>query len=280
MHRRTYYPHHFADYMDSDSDSDEEFEGGLDSYYTVRGQLEGNPHRPGNEWGNPYFNQPGTTEYIRKLVAYPRFKNNLNNIYPAKTDEDLRRIQWYYRLPQAFVDTFTDNWGVVAITHYNVSRMQYYHLTIIHNGRYSELELFSHMFALPGDPVNFYMFEATNYTNIREYNKIHLCKFNITWNNFELVTPREHRNRFQFINRCYDFHRSLQYMLLSFYINSEIDIHFPKNEQGTLVSWYNNDIHDYIVYYTTVYGKRLDAYLVYAERTQYAVIQHRIWSLE
>ena len=89
-------------------------------------------------------------------------------------------------------------------------------MVIIHNGSFeNEYEIFSHMH---GDERNIMIFEVSNYA---KYEDIPLGRFNVDWNNFDTAMNYTYRDRYRWIRRdnFNDFHRAIQYMLLSFYFN-------------------------------------------------------------
>ena len=166
-----------------------------------------------------FFNEPEVTEYLRCAVGYANFKSDLNDNFPPKNEDYKARIQRFFNLPQEFVDTFTERWTVLVITQSKESGFKHYHLHIVSNGRLSELELITHMFstAEEGEPTDFRMYEEHSYD---DYDQIPLAMFNIICDNLIAIQfPLfGHYQRRLMQEDLTDFYRSLQYMMLYYYI--------------------------------------------------------------
>ena len=206
------------------------------------------------------FNTPGVTQNMRNICRFMPYLYNLNEGYPATGFVLKERIRAFFNLPQAFVDSFTDNWNIMTVIQCNKTLDLFYVMIVIHNGRLgSELETILHMSPLPGDAPNIMVFEAHNYGN---YNNIPWGNFNIDWNNFAMVMDVDWRDDFHQItaNGFTDFHRGVQYMLLSLY---HTDACQPRGLGRDRVSylenqpWYNDDLADSLYNHVYREGKSI-----------------------
>ena len=218
-----------------------------DEYLTFEGyELDTADRRERNDY---FFHQAGVTQYLRNLVALGSFHENINDSMPPKTPRDRDRVQRYFHIPARFMDTFTNDWSMLSAFQFNRTRLKYYCLVIIHNGRYdNELDVITHMSPLPSDPNNLMIYAATNYDST---NDMQWCKFNISWNNFNLIDAEIFRTGFR---QCYisDFsalHRAIQYMMLCYYVDME-GIQRPDDFRVLPmdVGWYDERKHESMEY--------------------------------
>ena len=125
-----------------------------------------------------------------------------------------------------------------------------------------EYEIFSHMH---GDERKVMIFEATNYAH---YEDIPLGRFNVDWNHFDTAIDFTYRNRYKWIRteNFNDFHRAMQYMLLSFYFNGYCtprlyDLAFEVTENRDQ-TYEEGDKAFKIFYHIEFSGKKLNCYMV------------------
>ena len=81
------------------------------------------------------FNTPGVTQNMRNICRFMPYKYNLNEGYPATGFVPKERTRVFFNLPQAFVDSFTDNWNIMTVIQCNKTLDLFYMMVIIHNGR-------------------------------------------------------------------------------------------------------------------------------------------------
>ena len=83
------------------------------------------------------------------------------------------------------------------------------------------------------------VYEATNY---RDYSDIPIGRFNVDWDNFNTVLNLPQRVNYRWTIELSDFHRTLQYMLISFYFNQNCIAYDVPASDGRLIQnhqWYN-----------------------------------------
>ena len=85
------------------------------------------------------------------------------------------------------------------------------------------------------------IYEATNY---QQYSDIPLGRFNVDWDDFNTVHVLPQRVNFHMVreDRFTDFHRALQYMLLSFYYNDNCQGYDVPCIDGEMIQnheWFN-----------------------------------------
>ena len=187
------------------------------TYATFQGPRKGMPSHV-YFWPESYFNEPFTNETIiymcRKLPLY----DHLNLEYRRPTPIEKDNVEFIFDLPPEFIGSFTPSWGVVTITQVDLTTGRFYQMAIIHNGRYNgESTIFAHM---NGVDENIQIFEVTNYDR---HEDIPLGRFNVEWNNFGAAMDLRVALGYKLVDRdnYNDFHRGMQYMLLSFYINPQ-----------------------------------------------------------
>ena len=233
-------------------------------YYTYLGDENGMPYFA--RMNNPrFFNQDGVDDYLRKSVRFLPYRENLNAGYPEKGPVHKERLRRFFDLPQDFLDSFTDNWGVMTIFQWNKTRERYYLMVIIHNGRYeSELEVILHMAHMDGDHENIKIYEAKNYDS---YDDIPLGRFNVDWNDFTLAMQDDCRYDYSELPTILftHFHRHLQYMLLSFYkIMTEEDENLGRDGVSLINSqpWYDESKSQALYLNITYIGLIINCYMV------------------
>lgn len=230
------------------------------TYFTLLGDEEGCP-RPVLDL---HMNEPidhfrltynEENDYLRLAMRHARgIRPNLNFSYKVIPDEKKAALYRFFEMPQDFIRTFTERWGVVTVMQWDKTTGKYYLLVIVHNGVWNEVELFTHLSGQPGDSPNFMLYEITNYfitanPTERDYARIPMGRWNIAFNDHTAAMQDLRIFRYHPImyNKFTDFHRSLQYMLLSFYVTQDIfKPADPAVVQITDYAWYDQDKHDYI----------------------------------
>ena len=246
--------------VNPDEEEEEEEEDNIeeeeDLYAMMRGDDEPD-FRPHIDRDMFFFDGPGVTNYLRHLVEYGHFRANVNEIYRPTTPRDLIRLGRFFNLDVDFIRTFTPEWNLLIIYQLNRTRNLYYNMAIFHNGRFNnELEVIKHLSPLPGDPAHIRVYESTNYDN---YNEIPLVKFNIEWNEFFIPTEPRHRDRYRLLgrNNFTPFHRALQYILLSFYVDPDDGILRPPPDNAPW--WYDERRHNSMEHNITQFAKTTDS---------------------
>ena len=249
---------------ENEDDDDNEDDANLDAlyerpYFTF--------HGPQMFWPNPshrliYFNHDEeTTLYLRRAVRFAKFRYNLNDGYRTKTAADKNKLKRFFNLPKSFVDTFTENWNVMTILQFDTIRGVFYLGVIISNGIYSELEVITHLSPLPGDPQNIMFFELKS-PGLTRWD-VPILWFNTSWNDFVLAMQDNHIYSYVQITaeNFHELHRSLQYMLLSFYIDGESNLYTSRDGVSDVHSqpWFDINIHKWLNEYVCHYGKRIFA---------------------
>ena len=254
---------------ESDDDDDEELvEDGpeLDIYFTLMGNKAGIV--PTEDRDTVFFIQDGVNAYLRTLAHWVYFCRDLSPRYPPKNDVDKARVTRYFELDQAFVDSFTPNWNLLTIMSLDQTTGEYYILAIIHNGHYpNELEQILHLMPEPGDPPNIQVFELCTYAN---HYHVPMSRLNIYWDDiYTTLQPHRERDFVRVEGDVFDgFIRSLQFMLLSYYIpdpNSNIWIYMPAwfigNQEIENEPWYNERKHEALDHNIRKFGYSIDSYM-------------------
>lgn len=213
--------------------------------------------------------QPGITEYIRNVTNYANFKYNLNEALEPKPPGKKEEVRDFFDLDQAFVDTFTPEWGILTVMNWNMTRDDYYLDVYIHNGQYlNELDFITHLSPLPGDPPNFVHYQLTNQSPNYDYAEVLLTRFNVQWNEWDTAMQRDKQGDYMRIDPD-DFSghfRRLQYMLLSYYLDDRDDCYTPRPLPGVRAlaedqPWYDDTIHPHVNYNIKTYGRGMDSYM-------------------
>ena len=208
------------------------------------------------------FNTSLMTDYMRNFVRFLPSYDNLNDAYPPKTEADKEELRRFFNLPQDFVDSFTPNWNVMTIFQFNKTKEKYYLLVVISNGVYTELEVILHMSSLDGDPDNVKMYEAYNYDI---YNDVPLGRLNVSWNDFTQAIQPDNPTDYQTLWDVFrsDVHKSMQYMLLSFYLREPppgTPMGLGKDGVSRIEQqpWFNAEKTDALNHFINEYGKNID----------------------
>ena len=190
-----------------------------------------------------FFNEPGVSENMRYMCHFLPYNTNLSEGYPPAGFVSRMLIQRALNLPQDFVNTFTANWGIITIKQFNKTTGQFYLMIIIYNDQFLAREL-GEIIKMQTDDNPWHgvmVYEATNY---QQYSDIPIGRFNVDWNNFNtaLVLPQRVNYRLVREDRFTDFHRALQYMLISFYFNENCAAYDVPAIDDELIQnhyWYN-----------------------------------------
>ena len=161
-----------------------------------------------------FFNGPGVSELVIDMCDRLPLRKRFNDAYTRGNFTDKAKICDFFHLPRDDIDYFTSSWGVVTIWQKDITTGRFYKMVIIHSGVFeTEYEIFSHMNA---DEINVRIFEVSNYPR---YEDIPFGRFNVEWNNFDDAMDFKYMNRYRWITKhdFNDFHRAMQYILLSFY---------------------------------------------------------------
>ena len=263
---------------DSESDSEEEIPLG-DTYFTLTG----------DEYGMPLVVKPPTytltldlmTGYMRNLVRFLPYYDNLNDAYPKKTEADKENLRRFFELPMDFVDSFTPNWNVMTVFQFNKTKEKYYLLVVISNGIYTELEMILHMYRVFGDPYNIKIYEAYNYDSI---NDVPLGRLNVSWNDFTQAIQHDHPSDYHELYGVSesDVNVFMQLMLLSFY-RREPPPGAPMGLGKDGVSrieqqpWFSAEKTDTLNTFINSYGRNIDSYM-YVHKQQ--ILDERIVLVE
>lgn len=186
-------------------------------------------------------------EYLHHALSVIKKKENLNEWYRPRTLEDKYEVQDFFHLGDPFIESFTDNWGIVTVFQFNKTLEKFFLLVIIHNGRFSELELFEHLSDPPDfDNVNFVIFQLTNYDSMAD---VPLGRFNVAWNDFTLALQHERRDEYMQIVDfpVFKIHARIQGMLLDFYLEGDLFQPFVGWENRPVAQpWFDLDKHDWV----------------------------------
>ena len=189
-----------------------------------------------------FFNEAGVSDNLRHMCFSLPYTRTLNEAHPGGGFLNKMLLQRALNIPQDFIDRFTNSWGIITIKQFNKTTNRFYVMVIVHRilQYQHELSLIINMHNEDdyGDDVRVY--EATNY---QDYSDIPIGRFNVDWDNFNTVLNLPQRVNYRQINELSDFHRALQYMLLSFYFNQNCAAYDVLATDGRLIQdhpiWYN-----------------------------------------
>lgn len=246
---------------DLDEELVEDDEPELDIYFTLKGPKQGVTRT--NDVEGAFFNHLTTNNYLRTAARWAIYRPNYNYAFPPKNDVDKARVARYFNLDPAFVATFTPNWNLLTILQYNQTTHDSYILAIIHNGHFpTELEQILHLMPEPGDPPNIQVFELCTYA---DHHNVPMSRFNIYWDEiFNTLQPRREHDFHRLEPYEFDdFIRSLQYMLLSYYLDHPL-LYNRWGGHGYRAEdqpWYNIARHAAIDHNISRFGKSVDSYM-------------------
>ena len=80
-----------------------------------------------------FFNEPDVSENLRYMCSFLPYHKNMNETYPGAGYVNRMLLQRALNLPQDFVDTFTNSWGIITIKQFNKTTGEFYVMVIVYN---------------------------------------------------------------------------------------------------------------------------------------------------